>query len=65
MRILCPIHQMPDCSPLLNGCSMVNQIHSLAEDWEPEEVAKLLELLDRVPGATGSPTRAASPSQWR
>jgi hypothetical protein len=22
----CPIHNMPDCSPLLNGCSIPNQV---------------------------------------
>lgn len=24
--IRCPVHNMTDCSPLLNGCSLVNQI---------------------------------------
>lgn len=27
-RIRCPIHDLPDCSPLLNGCSLVNQIYT-------------------------------------
>lgn len=39
----CPDHGMPDCSPLLNGCSLVNQNHEAlarvdtllqaAEEW--------------------------------
>ena len=26
--ITCPVHGMPDCSPLLNGCSLVNEKHA-------------------------------------
>lgn len=29
--IRCPVHNMPDCSPLLNGCSIPNK---LAAAWE-------------------------------
>jgi len=28
-RIVCPVHHMPDCSPLLNGCSLPNEIIGL------------------------------------
>lgn len=33
-RIVCPVHGMPDCSPLLNGCSRVNQL------WAEREAAQ-------------------------
>ena len=26
-QIICPIHHMPDCSPLLNGCSLPIHLH--------------------------------------
>lgn len=29
--IFCPEHRMPDCSPLLNGCSRVNQAHAVLD----------------------------------
>ena len=25
--IVCPVHHMPDCSPLLNGCSLPKHLH--------------------------------------
>lgn len=31
MRIVCPVHSMPDCSPMLNGCSRVIELHAEAE----------------------------------
>lgn len=30
MKIVCPVHSMTDCSPLLNGCSLVNWMHTVA-----------------------------------
>ena len=30
-RIVCPIHRMTDCAPLLNGCSLVIRLHAQAE----------------------------------
>lgn len=26
VRVFCPLHGMPDCSPLLNGCGLPTQI---------------------------------------
>lgn len=33
-RVLCPVHNMPDCSPLLNGCNRVNKIVALLDALE-------------------------------
>lgn len=30
-RIVCPVHGIPDCSPLLNGCNRVNIAHCARE----------------------------------
>lgn len=27
VRIVCPVHHIPDCSPLLNGCSLPIALH--------------------------------------
>jgi hypothetical protein len=32
MSIKCPVHNIPDCSPLLNGCTIVNYISGLISD---------------------------------
>lgn len=45
IRLVCPIHGMPDCSPLLNGCSLVIRTinHALGEPWDqPTEPKQLL-----------------------
>ena len=34
MRIVCPDHGIPDCSPLLNGCSRVIKMHQAATPAE-------------------------------
>lgn len=31
-RIICPVHGMPDCSPLLNGCTVVTWAHNLVAE---------------------------------
>jgi hypothetical protein len=31
MRIVCPVHKIPDCSPLLNGCSVPNWLHDVKD----------------------------------
>jgi hypothetical protein len=33
--IRCPVHGIPDCSPLLNGCSIPNQLAAL---WRANQV---------------------------
>lgn len=39
-RIICPVHGIPDCSPLLNGCSIPNFIRrwwdEVASGWVAE-----------------------------
>lgn len=30
-QIVCPVHHMPDCSPLLNGCSLPNHLDEQRE----------------------------------
>jgi len=42
-RIVCPIHNMSDCSPLLNGCSRVIAAWAEVEEWE-----ELIEAVDDV-----------------
>ena len=43
-RIVCPEHGIPDCSPLLNGCSKVIEAHRAAEQpredksWPPRGI---------------------------
>ena len=42
-RIVCPEHGIPDCSPLLNGCSKVIEAHRVAEaredkSWPPRGI---------------------------
>lgn len=32
----CPVHGIPDCSPLLNGCSRVTQHYRASQDPETE-----------------------------
>jgi hypothetical protein len=42
--ILCPVHKIPDCSPLLNGCSIPNVIADRIRRKVTVEVAKAIEL---------------------
>jgi hypothetical protein len=44
VMIKCPIHNMTDCSPLLNGCSLVIQLNKL----EKYRLA-LVEILEVLP----------------
>lgn len=34
-RIICPVHGIPDCSPMLNGCSRVILLHEAATPERP------------------------------
>lgn len=42
-RIVCPIHAQPDCSPLLNGCGLVNWAHDVAAAARTEERERVVE----------------------
>jgi hypothetical protein len=33
-RVKCPVHKIPDCSPLLNGCSIITS-------WLPKQEARV------------------------
>jgi hypothetical protein len=35
----CPVHGIPDCSPLLNGCALVNALHESTATWVDIEQA--------------------------
>ena len=37
--VRCPVHDMPDCSPLLNGCVLVNALHKSPATWVDIEQA--------------------------
>jgi hypothetical protein len=47
--IRCPVHDMPDCSPLLNGCTLVNKLHAI-----DEATTRLRELIEEMALATGA-----------
>jgi hypothetical protein len=44
-RIVCPVHGIPDCSPLLNGCSVPRYI----AEWRGEFIGDLRAALDTLP----------------
>lgn len=40
--IICPVHRIPDCSPLLNGCGVVTWAHALVAEAVKAEGEVLL-----------------------
>lgn len=65
-RLVCPTHGIPDCSALLNGCTVPAYLNRAAED-----VAALVELLRAVEAladeleAEAGRYRIAEPVHWR
>jgi hypothetical protein len=50
LRVPCPTHRIPDCSPLLNGCSWPSTLNQQYDAVVREVDA----ILNRIHGETGT-----------
>jgi hypothetical protein len=58
-RIRCPVHGIPDCSPLLNGCSIPNQLIA----WRERAVVALESECAALAAALGRWTHDFAPDE--
>lgn len=62
--IRCPVHGIPDCSPLLNGCSVPNLLRDAYDQGAHEARSELEPAIDAVRRLHTQDDSHLAPGKW-